>query len=209
MMIEELLQDFDRYAKESQGHLTEMLATISTGRVPSRTDVSQLDLSIASLRAKYDCIYQSASEQLSADEMPSDDAPAAAFAEAVRNSKTVRLRALMEQAKSCLQQFLSVRSLVDAYANALRPYQEQAQSVLQSLEENRNLDSEALQEAASGPQALLAAIACADKDTEEGMELCDRVAAFYPGRIYGGVVANKYYLEKKADGNRQGTTTYD
>ena len=101
MSIELLFQEFEQYAQESHSLLTETLSIISEGKVPSRKDVSQLDLSIANLRAKYDCIYQTASEQLPTDEMPEDGAPAQAYVDAIQNSKTIQLKLKLDQARAC------------------------------------------------------------------------------------------------------------
>lgn len=147
MSIELLFQEFEQYAQESHSLLTETLSIISEGKVPSRKDVSQLDLSIANLRAKYDCIYQAASEQLPTDEMPEDGAPAQAYVDAIQNSKTIQLKLKLDQAKSVLQKFLSVRSLVAAYADAIAPIQHNALSLLKSLETDKDINIDLISEA--------------------------------------------------------------
>lgn len=203
MSIELLFQEFEQYAQESHSLLTETLSIISEGKVPSRKDVSQLDLSIANLRAKYDCIYQAASEQLPTDEMPEDGAPAQAYVDAIQNSKTIQLKLKLDQAKSVLQKFLSVRSLVAAYADAIAPIQHNALSLLKSLETDKDINIDLISEATCGPMALISAIECHDKDSDEGIALCDKVAEFYPGRIFAGVVANKYFIGEDFELNAQ------
>ena len=46
-----------------------------------------------------------------------------------------------------------------------------------------------------GPGAILAAIECENKDADQGLALCDRVADYYPEHVYTGVVADKYYID--------------
>lgn len=211
MSIEILLQEFEQYAQESRSLLTETLSVISLGKVPSRKDVSQLDLSIANLRAKYDCIYQAASEQLPKNEMPVDDAPAQAYVEAIQNSKTIQLKLKLDQAKAVLQKFLSIQSLVTAYADAIEPIQQNALSFLKSIEEKKETNIDLISEATAGPKVLISAIECQDKDSDDGIALCDQVAEFYPGRIFAGVVANKYFFGESvySDFKESIPTTYE
>ena len=195
MNIEELLQAFDQCAKESQDQLTEMLSTISEGRVPSRTDISQFELVIANLRVKYDCVYQAAADQLPSDELPPDNAPASAFVEALKNSETLRIKQQLAQAKNILQRFISVRSLIAAYSDALRPFQQEAAALLGSLDENK-VQTNAVTDALAGPQVLLAALDFPDKETEEGLAICDQITDYYPKRVYAGIVADKYFFDE-------------
>ena len=199
MNIEELFQDFDLYAEKSKTQLTGMLSVISEGKVPSRESVSQLDLSIANLRVKYESVVQAAKDQLTDDEMPNETASVSEYVQAVKNSKSTRVKQQIESAKECLQKFISVRSLVAAYTEALSPIQKQASKLLISLDSGENVEISSVEESAAGPRAFLAAIECEDKDSDEGISLCDQVAAFYPGRIYSGVVANKYFIDNTSN----------
>ena len=194
--IEELFADFTQYAENSKGHLEAMLSLISEGKVPNSESVQELDLSIESLRQKYSSVYQAALAQLPADEMPGENARAIEFVEAVKNSKTLHLKKQLEEAAECLKKFISVRSLVEAYSTALVPYQDQAAEMLKSLFTSNDVKIEQLEERTAGPKAFLAAIECKDKDSEEGMVLCEDVAAYYPGRISFGVVRNQYFLDE-------------
>lgn len=194
--IEELFADFRQYTETSKGHLEAMLSLISEGKVPNSESVQELDLSIESLRQKYLSVYQAALAQLPADEMPGENARAIEFVEAVQNSKTLRLKKQLEEAAECLKKFVSVRSLVETYTTALAPYQEQAAGMLKSLSTSDDAKIEQLEERTAGPKAFLAAIECKDKDSEEGMALCEDVAAYYPGRISFGVVLNQYFLDE-------------
>ena len=195
MIIEELFQDFDNYAKESKIQLEDMLSVISEGKVPSRENVSLLDLSIANLRVKYESFVQAVSSELAAEELPGDDASVGQYLEALSNSKTLRLRRQIESAKECLQKFIRVRSLVTAYSEALSPIQKQAVDLLDLLNSKKSVEVDELEKTTAGPKVFIEAIECSDKDSDEGMALCDKVAEFFPGRVYSGVVANKYYID--------------
>lgn len=56
-------------------------------------------------------------------------------------------------------------------------------------------DAQALKDGTDSPGAILAAIECENKDVDQGLALCDRVADYYPGHVYTGVVADKYYID--------------
>lgn len=197
--IDSLFQDFNRYAEESRTQLSGMLSVISEGRAPSRQDVDKLDVSISQLRAKYDLIYQAAADQLPDEEMPNDGSSASDYVNAVNRCEHVRVKQQIEKARDVLEKFLSIRSLVDTYMDALTPFQKDAAVFLQTLKNEENVDLETVEEKTAGPEALLSAVECPDKDSEEGIELCDRVAEFYPRRVFSGVVANKYFLEAPAN----------
>ena len=195
MNIEELFQDFDLYAEKSKNQLTGMLAVISEGKVPSRESVSQLDLSIANLRVKYESVVQAASSQLDDDEMPNENASAVEYLEAFKNSKSLRLKQQIEYSKECLQKFIRVRSLVAQYTEALSPFQAQALDLLQTLSSENNIEIDDVEKATASHKVFLAAIECHDNESDEGIALFDQVAEYYPIRIYTGVVTNKYYID--------------
>ena len=56
------------------------------------------------------------------------------------------------------------------------------------------LDEQTLKDGTDGPKTILAAIECEDKDSDQGLALCDKVERYYPGHVHTGVVANKYYI---------------
>ena len=196
--IDELFQDFSEYAEGSKQCLQNMLAMISDGRVPSTQSVSELDSTIETLRAKYASVYEAALEQLPAEEMPSEDAAASEFVEAVKNSKTLNAKKQIEEAAECLKKFLTVRSLVARYAEALSPIQAKASELLNAISAGTEMEVEKLEQETEGPKTVLAAIECEDKDSDEGMALCDKVAELYPGYLSTGIVANKYFFDPDA-----------
>lgn len=198
-MLETMLQNFEQYAQQSQEHLTEMLSVIRSGRVPSRKDVSLLDLSVANLRAVYDSIHQAASEQLSADEMPPEDAAAADYVSAVQNSKTLRLKRETDRIRSVFLRFLSVRSKAEVFTNALAPKQQETLALLQTLDHCSEDDLPALHEAVRAQETLLAAVEDPDRDTAEGLALCEPVAECYGRTVYAGVIANKFYIGEQTE----------
>ena len=195
--IEKVFLDFEQCATETKRILQEMLTLISEGRVPAQESVRDLDESIVTLQNKYNSIYQSALSQLEPDEMPSADSSADLYVEAVRNSKTLRYKKQLEEAKTCLIRFLAVRSKVIVYSNALAPYQGNATDLLDSL--RSGFDMETLEERVAGPRAFLTALEYHDKDSDEGIALCEAVDSLLDSRVGKGIVAGKYYIDTDAE----------
>ena len=198
MSIEELFLDFTHYAESSKQHLQSALNMITDGKIPSEENVLALDLSLGNLRQKYHNIYQSALSLLPPDEMPNENASVQEYVEAVQNSKTLNLKKQLLEATDCLRKFISVRSLVKVYADALAPYQSQAVQLLHSINADSVITGDELVAGIAGPSAFLAALECPDKDSEEGIDLCDSVDQYYPKRVSTGIVADKYFVDKDA-----------
>ena len=68
--IEDLFQEFDQIADSSKSRIQTLLSVITEGKVPSKSAVDDLEISIFSLQDKYDSIYAVAKEVLGPDEMP-------------------------------------------------------------------------------------------------------------------------------------------
>lgn len=198
MNIDMLFRDFTQYAENSKLLLQEMLSLISEGKVPNQNSVNELDVSIEKLRQKYSAVYQAALSQLSLEEMPDENAAAIEFVEAVQNSLMIQWKKKLKEAEECLRKFISVRSLVEVYAKALSPFQNQAAAMLQSIRSGDEIQMELLEEGTAGPKMFLAALECEDKDSEEGIALCDRIDTLFSPRVGKGMVACKYYIEEKA-----------
>lgn len=193
--IEELYDDFSVCSDKIKSCLNGMSDMISAGKVPDKGVVDAFVNSLAELREKYSYVYQSALLQIPSFEMPEDGAGAGEYAYAVKNSKTLILRKKVKEATECLNMFLSVRSDIEARSSAIAPYQKEAGEILEHLSEYGIEDFEQIEDKLKGQKALVDAVLCQDKDSDEGMALCDTVTQYYPNRISMGVGAGKYYLE--------------
>lgn len=198
MNIETLFDDFTQYAETSKIQLETMLSLISGGRVPTEDTVKEFHSSIDSLREKYSSVFQAALEQLPAEEMPGENATAGEYVEAVRNSKSIQIRKRLDEAADCLRKFLSVRSLTDKYIQALAPFQNEANELLLSLQQPNETDVEQIEKRTIAPRTLIAAIECADKDSDEVIDFCEKLDEFYPKRVSFGIAKDEYYIDSSA-----------
>lgn len=193
--MEALCLDFTYRAQLLLAQLEAMRDLITGGRVPSEESIEELCTSMYLLRGTYDAVCGKAREQLPAEEMPGEDAPVEAYAAAVRNSQALQRKKRLEAAADCLRKFLSVCSESDKYAGVLAPYQREAEDLLHRLSGSDGADPEQLEQDILAPRTLIAAIECEDKDSEEELELCEKLDAFYPKRISFGVAKDQYYID--------------
>lgn len=195
--IDELIEEFNISANGSTQLLREMLTTISEGRVPEKTDVTELDQSIDSLRKKYSSISQYVASQVLEEELPVPGSPVTEYVDALENSKIIQYQKQMDEISQTLKSFIAVRSMIDAYTLALQPFQQQAESLLAKIEGTEELDLESIAVENKGPVAFMDAMACDDYDSQENIEILDRVAEFFPPRVCNGLAAKKYYIDQE------------
>ena len=195
--INELIADFNESAEGATKLLQEMLSTVSDGRVPEQIDVEVLDESIACLQKKYSSIYQFVSDQIPDSEVPEYGHSVQVYAKAIEESKALQYKKILSKAKSTLEAFVSVRSLITAYSKALEPYQVQARDFLRQILTGDMVDEEELIQETVGPEVFLEALKCEDFDTDESIEILDSLAEYYPNRVQNGVAGNKYYIDQE------------
>lgn len=181
--MDALLDDLNNQAVNSRALVQDILDVISSGRAPRTESVKQLEQSLDLLRAQYDSICSAAREQLSAEEMPDADSPAADFVEAVRNSVVARNREKIAALQAVLEEFAAVQALAAQYADALQPFQQQARELISRLQQDNSLELEAVERETAGPQLFLQTLACGEVDSDEKLALIDRTAEFYPSRV--------------------------
>ena len=195
--IETLFKEFSEHMDHAAHCLQGMEGMLTDGKIPPQGQVSTFTDSVDLLRQKYAAICRAATQLLPAEELPDADAPAEEYVSAVRNSHTLQIRKQLDDAALCLERFISIRSQVERYTNALADYQNQAAALLTTIRSGSAPDAQTLKDGTDGPRTILAAIECEDKDSDQGLALCDKVDSYYPGHVHTGVVAGKYYIDSE------------
>lgn len=195
--IETLFKDFSEHMEQAAHCLQGMEGLLTDGKIPTQGQVSTFTDSVDLLRQKYAAICRAATQLLPAEELPDADAPAEEYVCAVRNSHSLQIRKQLDDAALCLERFISIRSQVERYTNALADYQNQAAALLTTIRSGTVPDEQTLKDGTDGPRTILAAIECEDKDSDQGLALCDKVDSYYPGHVHTGVVAGKYYIDSE------------
>lgn len=195
--VDRLVQDFYVKADNSKQLLQRMLETISAGKAPEKGSVDELYASIHVLCEKYDMVRQFASEYAAEDEMPPEGSPVNDYKEAVANSVLAMRRKLLNDVKDNLASFLAVRSLAGPFTAALWPYQKQAEVLLKQIRTDDTMDIETVRQETVGPEAFMRALSCPDFDTEENIEILERLTGLYPPRVQIGVSTQKYFIDQE------------
>lgn len=197
--IDEMLAEFNDYAGRSKEKLEGMLAVISDGRVPSTVDRQEFDDIIESLCQKYNSVCGVARSELMEDELPAEGNSIYEFCDAVRNSKSVMLRNQINEIKEILQRFISVQSLVVKLASALEPFQKDAESLLEKINNGEITAITEITEEAAGHELFMRAMECENLNTDEGIDMLDSLEEDfnYPSRVTRGLTSKSYFLPQK------------
>ena len=196
--FDELVRDFNMSANDSTTVLQEMLRTISAGRVPEDADVKAFDQIIQKLKGQYVSIEKYVSSQITSEEMPASGSPVAELVEALKNSKSIQYQKQLDTMRKTLESFVSVRSLIERYANALRPYQEQAEKLLSQITGQEEAELDALENDMQGPTAFMNALDCDEYDSEESYEKLELVSQFFPNQVQLGLATKKFFVDTDA-----------
>ena len=189
--IPELLDLFNQKVSAIKEKLTDLLVMVSDGRVPSQDIMSVFDQDIQGLQEDYARIYETARTAIPEEELPEPGSSVAKIAEAVRNSKSRIIKKQLAEARTILEKFTRVKSLLAEYAQALKPYQETALSLLRQLNEETVGDILPQTEA---PHAFLSAMETENISCNPaGIQALEDVSRFYPKEIQWGLVGRQYF----------------
>lgn len=189
--LDELISEFSEVADRVNRTLNTMISTVSNGYVPSKSSVKSLEKNINELQRKYNSIRDLARTESSEGQF-CDGLPIDEYADIVRNSAAARMEALIAEAELLLKQFISVKSSMKTFGDALLPYQSSAETQLDELD---NLEEyEALPEKVVPLRLFLEALEVEDFNSDAGLELMERIEDYYSSKVQRGLMLKKYYL---------------
>ena len=193
--VDSAISDFSNRADSIKNQANELLKTITEGRVPSRDAVGDFDTQIDGLRSCYESLIDLARSKIPTGKCPADGETIYSVASTLAEYETQ-----LTGAKEILQKFASVRSCVDRYTKAIEPYQNDAQSLLDSISAGETVDSSRL----TGPTLFLKTIESPDLTTGEGRALLEEVSGYYFGTVIWGLQNKKYFIteEPRLDSNQ-------
>ena len=194
--VNSLIAEFDQEALAAKERITSILTKISNGMVPSKEEMTTLDTVVFALQEKYHFICEVTKSLVSADEMPQENSPVSSYADAVEKSQANVLKMHIASAKTILEKFVCVKSLVSAYAEALAPFQADATAVLQQLTTSDTDSIEKMLSASEAPSAFIDALNSDSINTPEGIRLLEKVSQHYPLQVQWGLVGKQYFLDE-------------
>lgn len=194
--IDELFDDFNRFADYSKNKLEEMLTVISEGKVPSDTRREELEDAIKQLCDKYEYVKTVAVSELTEDEIPKEGSAITCFYDAIKNSKSAMIKKKTKELEKVLRQFISVQSVVEKYVNALKPYQTEAKVLLNKIGSGEVVDFDEVLDEASGTELFMKALECEDINSDEGFDMLDSLSDeySYPKYVIRGLASKSYFM---------------
>ncbi len=190
--FDSLISDFKSMADTTKSDLTNVIDMLSEGKVPSDELRQRIDESLGDLQNKYGNIYAELQKYATNVECPDSKAGVGLFAETFKRSEELRIREEVEKAKAVIEKFLRVTSSVDSYLEALKPYQNNAQQLLDDIiakKVNDEIDNK-IQSEKVFLQILEEKFDDSDEDT-----LYDILGEHYSAKIERGLHLGRYFLK--------------
>ncbi len=194
--MENLIAEFNMLSSEVKEQLNKLLVVISDGRVPSNDEMDFVFAAIGSLQLKYDAIYQVAASNVALEELLEKGLSVVQYAKTVENSRLRVIKTQMENAKVLLERFIRVKSLIEAYAEALRPFQREAVELLAKIGDAEEREVETLFSEMTSTELFLQALD-ADINNDHGIQLMSDVNQYYPLQVQWGLASKAYYVDEK------------
>jgi hypothetical protein len=198
--FDRLVENFTQKSDSLKDQISEMLYLIANGKVPSKQDVCKFENAVDALQVDYDSIRARTEESVLAGELPANGSSVSEYINAIELSETSRIAEELDNISNKIKQFISVRSFVTAYAEALAPYQQAANAILGKLENiaGSSIPDEII-EASKTHQMFLTAINVKDFGSEQAIELLDGIDKVYSSRVQVGLAQSKYYIPELTD----------
>lgn len=194
--LNELLNLFNTQADSVKNRLTDLLVTVSDGRIPDTETLKSFNIDMDELVAGYTKLKNEAQTVLNAEEMPKEGSKASAYVEAVHYSNSRMIMLQLEKAESILRRFLKVKSLIAEYENAISPFKEKAANVLQEISEE-NI-SEMISEI-DAPERFLEALDTENINGPEGFRVLEQINKYYPMQVQWGLAGGQYFVDENSD----------
>ena len=197
--LDQLFNTFLKNANLAEAKLSEMLSTISDGRVPTDDLLTELNTDLKKMEEMYTAIVGAAKSVLPPNLLPPEGSSVGDYSEAFQTHKQQESFDRIQLAKRTLERFIAVKSLVESYEKALEPYQADAKKLLDELHadvQGKPLDN--IKGSLKGPELFLRALGTDSFDSEEGIELLEELSNHYPRRVQLGIQGHSYYLTDEA-----------
>lgn len=196
------MEQFSKLADVTKGHAGEILNLISSGLVPSKSQIQEFDSDIEELQKHYDVILKSAKEYLGESEMP-EAITVSALVDAVEQKQKKSLEKKLLASCLLLQRFISVKSYLETYTQALEPYQKQAELLLSDID-NGNLDAIDNSPVLESSALFMEALTMENYESKEGLSVLESLEKHFPIKVQLGIARRQYYIDDpKAESKKE------
>ena len=199
--IDLLSEEYDKLTIESKKKLQIIQDTVSGGSAPEEKQVQDFKESITGLRDTYNKICAIARERLSESELPPEGSAAKDFVTAVKESKAAELDVYRKKALEVLQRFGKIWSDDRYYLELLSDHKKASYENVSILKDpelagERFTETEDYVQIMIPAETFLKALDCEDPDSDEGIELLDKVCQYFSFKAAVGIMKKQYYIMK-------------
>ena len=192
-IINSAMTDFSETSDLAKNHATLLLNLISSGHVPTQSQMQEFIADVVQLQKHYDIILNTAKQILGDDEMPADPS-AEGLISAIEFKQKKALEKKVLAACLLLQRFITVKSYLEIYTQALEPYQKKAESLLGEID-NGNIEAITDSLVIESSRAFLNAMELDNYESEEGVSALETLDKYFPIRIQLGIARKQYYYD--------------
>lgn len=183
--------EFYKTAERAKTLLEGFVSNISKGYIPNKESLDSFDTYMSLLRHEYDKIYEQALKELNEKELPKNGSSINDYFEALRNSRSRRLRGEIEFATRVIIKFISLKTNDATLNDSLV---EQQVIVKQCLENLAVSELERVKEDVSWIKRFLDAVDAAKNNTLDYAEI-EKLQAHYGNFLIFGILRNSFYFE--------------
>ena len=196
--VEQMLAEYHSLAINVENNLKSMLSLVTEGRVPSQESISTLNIALDDLSKKYMSIKDIA-DGIDADQATKIvDGTVFEYAQLIEKCHNLQIKERLAEIEAQMRRFISVKSLVEKYGNALLPFQKEAENLLKELGQISTGDiPETILQVAANQTLFLHAVERDDFDDTEDEELLDSLDDIFTPVITRGLIRKKYYISEE------------
>lgn len=196
--VEQMLAEYHFLAVNVENNLKFMLSLVAEGRVPSQESISTLNIALDDLSKKYMSIKDIANG-IDADQATKIvDGTVFEYAQLIEKCHNLQIKERLAEIETQMRRFISVKSLVEKYGNALLPFQKEAENLLKELGQISTGDiPETILQVAANQTLFLHAVECDVFDDTEDEELLDSLDDIFTPIITRGLIRKKYYISQE------------
>lgn len=189
---------FTTNLEDAEIRLRETLELVTTGRAPTSEQISELNNSIVGLRQSYDALKFAAAV---GDNPIAGELPGSHYIEVLEERRRMNsLKARFEQVIRILGLFETVKSDVEAFDEAIAPYRQETVDALSYLSTMDDFSiPESYAQMIEPRELFIDAVELDTLDSEEGLELLDRIGDAYPLKVHQGLMFGRYYFTGNAE----------
>ena len=195
--LQMMIDSFTSTSDSASEQLKALLRVISEGKAPASKDIDDMNETILKLQGQYNEIYEFTASHVLDTERPENGLAVSEYLEIIEGSLLRALQDRLNDAREILGKFVRVKSFIEEYSNVLKPFQIEAQNLIDKLSEVESvLSAEGIPDTSA--QDLFVQALNSDLRTSSGIQLMWEISKYYPQEVQWGLMANAYVCDDTA-----------